>query len=59
MKGLVYQEFLRSRKALIFGTIGAIAVASLSAGLADCTVIPETNARSGSATVLMMLKKPS
>lgn len=29
MKGLVYQEFLRSRKALIFGTIGAIAVASL------------------------------
>ncbi|MCI7758572.1 MAG: hypothetical protein MSH49_00935 [[Eubacterium] saphenum] len=29
MKGLVYQEFLRSRKALIFGIIGAIAVASL------------------------------
>ncbi len=29
MKGLVYQEFLRSRKALIFGAIGAIAVAGL------------------------------
>ena len=29
MKGLVYQEFLRSRKALIFGTIGAVAVAGL------------------------------